>query len=90
MTAVRDVVGGYRDIAAQIKSARISVLAGQPVELGNMVARLTELLAATEALPQATRRSIVPTIEDIRRAFDQLESLLRAATATPRLSGEPR
>ncbi len=79
MSAAPDVFGGFRAITDEVKQARISVLAGQPIELDDIVVRLEALLSAARTMPQPVRESIVPTIVNLHDACDQLEALMRAA-----------
>lgn len=79
MSAAPDLFGECRDIADEVKLAQINVLAGRPVELGDLVARLAALTAASQTLPKAVQLSLVPTFETMHHAFDQLEALMRAA-----------
>ena len=73
------LVREIRDLGDELQQARINVLAGRPLDLRGVDVRLARICQSVERLPQSMRPAMLPLLEQVGRACDQLETLLRAA-----------
>jgi hypothetical protein len=81
MTTAPDLLTGFRDIADDINRARLDVLAGRPIELGDILTRIETLCTGARTLPKPEQQALANTAERALRACDQLQAELHAAVA---------
>ena len=88
MTGPADLFTSFRELSDDINRARLDVLAGRPVELGDFLTRVDTLCSSARDLPRPAQHALAPIAERALKACDLLQEDLRAALAPRRLAPE--